>query len=281
MTELQRRVSDEVVRSWQLERRVVGEAAAVRDASESGGGEKLPGFFTMLGAPEAGVGGEKPGTFFTSEAGEANVGEQDTGEAHVAGIVVGRTVRRGELRPASDTVPLPGPAAPVKAAQGNETATVSTNRGGRPTVLTPALREKLEMLLSVGMSRRQAAAYLGIDHTTIVKAAARDPELALDLRNAEERATVNPLLTIIGESHKNWRAAAWLLKYRSTWPVDRAPKTEEEKELEHQEQLREDARSAERSKLQMIAMREVVEAGATKVVRQQTTMSPGWKKRKR
>lgn len=154
-------------------------------------------------------------------------------------------------------------------------------RGGRPTVFSPELRERIEMLLSVGMSRRQASAYVGIDPTTLVKAAARDPEFAVSLRIAEEQASVNPLLTIISESRKNWRAAAWLLNHRKGWPVDRAPKTEEEKELEHQEQLREDARSAERSKLQMMAMREVVEAGATKVVRQETTMSPGWKKHKR
>jgi len=38
---------------------------------------------------------------------------------------------------------------------------------GRPKAVTPQIQEQLCLLLSVGLSRRQAAAYLGIDHTTV------------------------------------------------------------------------------------------------------------------
>ncbi|MCE9527260.1 MAG: hypothetical protein K8R36_14530 [Planctomycetales bacterium] len=42
------------------------------------------------------------------------------------------------------------------------------------------------------MSRREAAPCLGIDHSTISRAAKRDPEFAAALREAKRRRTVVP-----------------------------------------------------------------------------------------
>jgi hypothetical protein len=218
MGALEQRIGDELIRAGSVDLRV---------ASEAGGGEKLQGFFTELGAPGTGVRGEKPGGLFTSDP---------------------------DAKSAEDLAP-------------------AVKRGGRPTVFTPELRERLEMLLSVGMSRRQASAYVGIDHTTVTKAVARDKDLALDLKIAEERASVNPLLTIISESRKNWRAAAWLLKYRGELPVDRVEKTEEEKELEHQRKIAEDEREAERDSRRMAMMRDAVQGISPKALRGGRTAS--------
>jgi|GEM_PF-1751403 hypothetical protein len=205
-------------------------------AAVVGSGEKLDRFFTELGAPGGRERGEKPGTFFTSDA-----------AAGQATSVPGA--------PASSAAE---PLAPVR------------NRGGRPTVLTPEIKDRIELLLSVGMSRRQAAAYVGIDHTTLVKAAARDPEFRLTLQIAEEQATVNPLLTILSEARKNWRAAAWFLKYRGVKPTESAStlqaymtdeEYEEMREREHRRKLADSAREAERIKLEMAAIREAVSGG--------------------
>ncbi len=109
---------------------------------------------------------------------------------------------------------------------------------GRPKAVTPQLQEQLCLLLSVGLSRRQAAAYLGIDHTTLSHTAARDTEFSSDLKHAEEIAAGRPLLAIFGASRKNWRAAVWLVEHRRLHPPALTP---EEKAERHKEAL-EDAR---------------------------------------
>ena len=224
MNEMQRQVADEVIRGGRLADRVQEELSGLA-APEVGGVEKPRGFFNELGAPREAESVEKPGGLFNTTGSKS--GPPPVGLGADA-----------------------GPGDPLRRA----------NRGGRPTIFTPELKERFEMLLTVGMSRRQAAAYLGIDHTTVAKLAARNKEFGLSLKMAEDQATVNPLLTIISESRKNWRAAAWLLKYRGSWPVDPVQKTEEEKEEEHQQQLRDDARWAERNKLRSIAMHESLNA---------------------
>lgn len=90
--------------------------------------------------------------------------------------------------------------------------------GGRPTVMTPQIQEQLCLLLSLGLSRRQAASYLAIDASVISRAIARDEELAINVHRAEELCTLQPLKTVIGESRKNWRAAAWLLEHKRKHP---------------------------------------------------------------
>ena len=115
---------------------------------------------------------------------------------------------------------------------------VLTTRRGRPAALTPQLQEQLCLLLSVGLTRRQAAAHLGVDHTTLSHTAARDAEFAADLKRAEEIASGRPLLAIFEASRKNWRAAVWLVEHRRLHPPALTP---EEKEEKHRESV-EDAR---------------------------------------
>ena len=109
---------------------------------------------------------------------------------------------------------------------------------GRPKVVTPQLQEQLCLLLSVGLSRRQAAAYLGIDHTTVSHTATRDAEFSADLKRAEEIAAGRPMLSIFAASQRNWRAAVWLVEHRH---LNAPPPTPEEKAERHKESL-EDAR---------------------------------------
>jgi hypothetical protein len=86
-------------------------------------------------------------------------------------------------------------------------------------VLSEKLIEDFCLLLSLGLSRRQAAARLGIDHSTISHAADKDEGIAELLRRAEEMAAGEPMLCLIAASRKNWRAALSLLKHRRECPA--------------------------------------------------------------
>ena len=92
-------------------------------------------------------------------------------------------------------------------------------RRERKTVLDEKMQEQLCMLLSVGLSRRQAASYLDIDHSTISHAAGRDEDFAHSLKRAEDLAAVQPMMALIGASRKNWRAAAWLMAHKQKYPA--------------------------------------------------------------
>lgn len=187
--------------------------------------EKLPEFFNGQGSYSSGMSedrGEKPGPLFT---------EQDGIQKRNA------SARRG----------LPAALSPAARSAEQETglilpAPAPLGKVGRPTVLTPELVEKLCMLLSVGFSRSQAAAYFGIDKSTIAHAAARDADLGRVLRRAEELNTFQSERTLIAAAQKNWRAAAWYLTFKAKHP---APLSEEEKEERHQAQLADNRRSAE------------------------------------
>jgi hypothetical protein len=87
------------------------------------------------------------------------------------------------------------------------------SRGGRPTVLTPPVKEEICKLLSIGLSRRQAAAWLAIDHSVISRLAAKDEDFAASIARAEELADVQPRMVMAAAARKNWRAAAWLLTH--------------------------------------------------------------------
>ncbi len=86
-----------------------------------------------------------------------------------------------------------------------------TRPRGRPVVIDEELQSKVCLLLSLGLSRRQAASYLDIVHSTIANAMQRDPEFAASVERAEEVSTAAPLVTLALVSRRNWRAAAWLL----------------------------------------------------------------------
>jgi hypothetical protein len=123
------------------------------------------------------------------------------------------------------------------------------------------VKEEICKLLSIGLSRRQAAAWLAIDHSVISRLAAKDENFALSLARAEELADVQPRMVLAAAARKNWRAAAWLLKNRSLTP---RKLTEEEKdqaveaslankrrEMDYERRLKimeEEAREAERER---------------------------------
>ena len=182
------------------------------------GAEKPREFFSESGAPIPGVGAEKPGGFFSG--------------LPAASQPVVTAGERG-TEPQDDAI-VQIPPAPW-------------SRGGRPSVLTPEVREQIFKLLAVGMSRRQAGAYLDIDPTTITHAAKRDSEFAQNLERAEQLGLVQPLMTLMAASKRNWRAAAWLVKHRKEVPESLTP---EELEERHQERLRATRRSAELTSLQ-------------------------------
>jgi hypothetical protein len=137
-------------------------------------------------------------------------------------------------------------------------------RMGRPVAITPELAGQLCLLLSVGMSRRQAAAYLGIDPSTISRTAARNAEFAENLRQAEDLSHVQPLMTLVGESRKNWRAAAWLLDFKRKYP---GPLSEEEKDERDQERLADTKRAVKLSH-QLDAIDEAAREDAIKARKQ-------------
>jgi hypothetical protein len=89
---------------------------------------------------------------------------------------------------------------------------------GRPTVLTPEVQSQLALLLSLGISRRQAAAHLDLDPSTVSHAAKRDPQFAQLLERAESLAGAHSWLCIAAESRHNWRAAAWLIEHQRKYP---------------------------------------------------------------
>lgn len=84
---------------------------------------------------------------------------------------------------------------------------------GRPTVVDEPMKARIATLMGYGLSLRQAAACLGIDHTTISRAVAADPALKREIDAARTRATLHPLACILRESGKNWKAAVWLLNH--------------------------------------------------------------------
>lgn len=89
------------------------------------------------------------------------------------------------------------------------------HRGGRPKVIDAEMKVRIATLMGTGLSLRQAAACLGIAHTTIARAVDDDPEFKHDVDLARTRATLHPLACILRESGKNWKAAVWLLEHLS------------------------------------------------------------------
>ena len=83
-----------------------------------------------------------------------------------------------------------------------------------PRVLTPEVIDSFCRFLSVGLSRRQAAARVDIDPTTVTKAIKQDPELAALLQRSEDIAAGDPVLCLMAASRKSWRAAVRLIEHR-------------------------------------------------------------------
>ena len=84
---------------------------------------------------------------------------------------------------------------------------------GRVRVMTSEARRAICCYLQAGLSRRQAAAFVGCHHTAITKAAQRDAQFAAELEQAERQSEALPMLRVVKASRKSWRAAAWLVKH--------------------------------------------------------------------
>ena len=193
--------------------------------------------------PQAG-GCEKPGELFTGDVSFSPENTQASGEK-----LEGKFIKRVESEVEGRELAELGPFTPSTDKRDDREALARLipapaplGQGGRPKVLTPEVTEKLFLLLAVGFSRSQAAAYLGIDRTTITHAAAKDPEFAAELRRAQELTSLQSEMTLMAAARKNWRAAAWYLQFKAKNPP---PLTEEEKEERHQAQLADQRRSAE------------------------------------
>ena len=83
----------------------------------------------------------------------------------------------------------------------------------RNQALSLSEEDRFLLCLSLGHSLRQAAAHVGVHHTTMVKRAKRDAEFAQAMALARQQARTDPLLAVRTASQKSWRAAAWLLEY--------------------------------------------------------------------
>lgn len=174
-----------------------------------GGVEKLGGLFNTIDDPRVGGTVEKPGGLFNTSLCEAPAeAPQEEEPAYIPRVF------------------SPGP----------------YSRGGRPKVLTPPVKEELCKLLSIGLSRRQAAAWLDIDHSTISHLAAKDEDFARSIARAEELASVQPMMVLAAAARKNWRAAAWMLKNRGQSP---RLLTEEEKDQQVEVNLAQKRRDIE------------------------------------
>jgi hypothetical protein len=87
--------------------------------------------------------------------------------------------------------------------------------GRSSRVLTDEVRSTVVHYLEAGLSIRQAAAFVGCHHTTIVKAMQRDRQFAERIERAGEIGRAMPLVRIIRASRRCWRAAAWLVRHQS------------------------------------------------------------------
>ena len=87
-------------------------------------------------------------------------------------------------------------------------------RPGRPPILDTTKKQKILGILSMGCSRRVAAAYVGCTVATIRNTARRGPEFAEQLAKAEGSAEVFYLKNIrkAAEKEQYWQAAAWALQ---------------------------------------------------------------------
>ncbi|MEZ6069380.1 MAG: hypothetical protein R3C10_03705 [Pirellulales bacterium] len=85
-------------------------------------------------------------------------------------------------------------------------------RTKRRRALDDVKKKEICAILSVGCSRRTAAAYVGCAVSTIARTAEYDPSFDAELRHAESRCEVWHMKNINSASEKNWRASAWALE---------------------------------------------------------------------
>ncbi len=84
-------------------------------------------------------------------------------------------------------------------------------------VLDEMKKAHVVLLIASGLSRREAAGHIQCAHTTIGRTAARDPDFAAKLSQAESVSNVQAVNAVRGAMRdpKYWRAAAWMLERRA------------------------------------------------------------------
>ncbi len=87
--------------------------------------------------------------------------------------------------------------------------------GGRPTRYTPDRVAKILQAIRVGATQRAAAAYAGIDDSTLIRWKRRYASFAVSINEAEGAAMVGWLAKIEQAANEGaWQAAAWKLERR-------------------------------------------------------------------
>jgi hypothetical protein len=102
-------------------------------------------------------------------------------------------------------------------------------RRGRPPLIDDLAKGRLLGMMTHGLSLRQAAAQLGVHHTTLVGVMKRDGEFAQQVAESRLIAISQPLLTVVKASRTNWRAAAWLARFLEERRVRSLETTPEER----------------------------------------------------
>ena len=98
-------------------------------------------------------------------------------------------------------------------AKGDAEPAEPPRKPGRPPALDDYGRGKLVVALGIGLSLREAGAWVGCDASTISLMLKRDPRLAEDVEFYRNTARLHPFLNVYAEAGKNWKASAWLLEY--------------------------------------------------------------------
>ncbi len=83
---------------------------------------------------------------------------------------------------------------------------------GRPEILTESRQSTLCTLMSVGISQREAAQYVGCSPSTITKRAKRDAWFAARIRQAQMRSEYRAMKQMAKHGDRSWRASAWMLE---------------------------------------------------------------------
>jgi hypothetical protein len=96
----------------------------------------------------------------------------------------------------------------AKAGAKNDTGKV--NRGGRPRALNQSKQQMAALLLSLGLSRKAAAQFIGCAPCTLRREALRDPEFGERLREARHGANAGMLHAIVNSGRHDPSAADWL-----------------------------------------------------------------------
>jgi len=98
---------------------------------------------------------------------------------------------------------------------------------GRRPVLDDTKKREILAILSVGCSRRAAAAYVGCAVKTIANEMRRDENFTAEIERRETSVEIGYIRNIqnAAKSEKNWRAAAWFLERR--FPEEFGPKKSE------------------------------------------------------